>query len=191
MTKLPQPRYLNLEWWFAKFFELLEKIPRLILELIEKLKNLNIMPLSAFLSSLLALGIVLVAYKLHRLKRRGIPSYLDFFKGETTPEERSGRWDEIKKGLESEEPEDWKAAIIKADELMDEILITIGYEGEDMAERLKEIEPSDFDNLQNVWEAHKFKELLVKSAEKVSLDKETAKKIIEKYEKALKELKYI
>ncbi len=82
-------------------------------------------------------------------------------------------------------------AVIEADALLDDIMKRIGYKGDDLAERLKSIEPSDFDNLQNVWEAHKVRNRLVHEPGKIEFTQDEAKNTIEKYEKALKELKYI
>jgi hypothetical protein len=86
---------------------------------------------------------------------------------------------------------DRKNAIIEADSLIDVIIQKIGYRGEDLGERLKKIEPSDFNNLQNVWEAHKIRNKIAHEGEAFNLTKEIAKDVIEKYKKALKELKYI
>ncbi|HDO23617.1 MAG TPA: hypothetical protein ENG99_00115 [bacterium] len=191
MVQFPQPEYLNLEWWFNKFFELLKAIPFLILEFLEWLGKFNPRLISMIISLLLAGGIIFVVYKIIYLQRKKIPSYLDFFSGEELPETRSARWDEIKRHLDSDNPIEWKMAVIEADSLLDDIMKRIGYSGEGLAERLKSIEPSDFDNLQNVWEAHKIRNRLVHEPAKFEFSKNDADETIEKYEEALKELKYI
>lgn len=191
MAQLPQPHYLNLEWWFNKFFELLRAIPVLILKFLEWLNQFNPKLVSMIISLLLAGGIIFTLYKIIYLQRKKVPSYLDFLIEGESPETRSARWDEIKRHLDSDNPIEWKMAVIEADSLFDDIMKRIGYAGEGLAERLKSIEPSDFDNLQNIWEAHKVRNRLVHEPAKIEFTHDDAEKTIEKYEKALKELKYI
>lgn len=146
---------------------------------------------SIIISIILSLGIVVVLYKIIYLRRKRIIHLADFLKKEEIPEARENRWLEIEKRLESENPADWKIAIIEADSIIDDIVQRIGYKGENLGERLKNIEPSDFDNLQNVWEAHKVRNRIVHEAEKFELTKEEARAVLEKYKKALRELKYV
>ncbi|NOY35927.1 MAG: hypothetical protein GXP44_03390 [bacterium] len=191
MAKLPQPEYLNLEWWFNKFFELLGAIPEMISRFLEWLARYNLKFVSIVLSALFFSGIVFTLYKILQLRKKKLSYYMDFLSEEGLPENRSERWDEIKRHLDADNPVEWKMAVIEADSLMDDILKKVGYGGENLGERLKAIEPSDFDNLQNVWEAHKIRNRLVHEPGKVEFTRDDAKAAIEKYEKALKELKYI
>ena len=191
MAQLPQPHYLNLEWWFNKFFELLKAVPLMLLKFLEWLAQFDLRFVSMVISILLAGGIIFVIYKIIYLQREKIPSYLDFLGEGESPETRSARWDEIKRHLDSDNQIEWKMAVIEADSLFDDIMKKIGYSGESLGERLKNIEPSDFDNLQNIWEAHKVRNRLAHDPAKIEFTHDEAKNTIEKYEKALKELKYI
>ncbi len=191
MAKLPNPAYLNLEWWFNKFFELLKVIPEMISRFLGWLARYNLKFVSIILSALFFLGIVFTLYKIIQLRKKKLAYYMDFLAEDGLPENRSDRWDEIKRHLDADNPVEWKMAVIEADSLMDDILKKVGYGGESLGERLKAIEPSDFDNLQNVWEAHKVRNRLVHEPGEVEFTREDAKDAIEKYEKALKELKYI
>jgi hypothetical protein len=191
-TNLPEPQYLNLEYFFTKFFESLSWIGEGLATFGRWLKTVDFVPAGMFLTLLFSVGIIFLWYHLRLLRRQKIASYVEFFgdnKGE--PEGRYKRWDEIKKHMESPNPIDWKMAIIEADSLMDEIIQKIGYRGATLGERLKEIEPSDFDNLQNVWDAHKVRNRIAHDPGKVALTKSEADSIVKKYENALKELKYL
>jgi hypothetical protein len=69
---------------------------------------------------------------------------------------KNPHWEKIEKYLISENPAEWKLAIIEADVMLDEIVKTIHKsEGDSLGERLKNIEPSDFETLNEAWEAHK------------------------------------
>ncbi len=191
MNKLPTPEYLNLEYWFNRFFEFLASLPEKLLAFLDWLARFHLKTVSIVVSIVLAFAIIFVVCKIIRLRKKKIVSYLDFFTEEELPETRLKRWNEIKRHLDGDNPIEWKMAIIEADSLIDDIMKRIGYKGETLAERLKTIEPSDFENLQNIWEAHKIRNRIVHEPGKMELDRSTAQAAIEKYEKALRELKYL
>lgn len=64
-------------------------------------------------------------------------------------------WARIQQALQSDNPADWKVAIIEADTMLDTIVTRMGYPGGNLGEKLKAIEPSDFLTLNDAWEAHK------------------------------------
>lgn len=183
-------KYLNLEYFFYKFFyyltHLSELLARLHLDyLISKWKIIVI-----FISIILVVGIIFLVFKISLLGKKKIKAYIDIFTEEGPLEDRSSRWREIKGHMDSDIPEQWKMAIIESDVLIDNIFKKTGYGGDTLGEKLKNIEPSDFDNLQNVWEAHKIRNRIVHDGN-YPITKEEAKEVIGKYEKALKEFKYI
>lgn len=191
MKQLPEPRYLNLEYLFNKFFEALRELMERMLEFAVWLSSQSLKFSSVIISIILSFGVLMLLFKIARLRRKRVVHLADFFVREEIPEMRVNRWAEIGKKIESENSADWKMAIIEADSIIDSIIQRIGYKGENLGERLKNIEPSDFENLQNVWEAHKVRNRIVHEAERFELAKEEAKAVLEKYKKALKELKYI
>ncbi len=117
----------------------------------------------------------------------------DFFDvwSEYPAEARNTRWQEVKKRLGSENSSDWKFAILEADGILDDVMKKIGYPGANLGERLANIEPSDFDSLSEVWEAHKIRNRLAHEAADFKLSKERAEEVVALYEKGLKELEYI
>lgn len=68
---------------------------------------------------------------------------------------KNNTWEEIMRKMESPNPSDWKVAILEADKLLETMVAGMGYVGQDLGERLKTVEPSDFVTLNNAWEAHK------------------------------------
>ena len=190
--KLPQPKYLNLEYFYTKLFDGIKSVWDWISGIDTSGANsVDFIPAANLLSVILAVGVILVLYKIHLLRREKITTYTNLVTEDIPPEKRRERWDEIKRHMESPNPIEWKMAIIEADSLMDEIIKGIGYKGQGLGERLKEIEPSDFDNLQNVWDAHKLRNRLAHDPGRVDLNKSVADSTIKKYEDALKELKYL
>ncbi len=83
-----------------------------------------------------------------------------------------------------------KFAIIAADALIERILELAGYHGDNLGDRLKKIESSDLDSLNDLWEAHKIRNRIAHEAS-YRLSQEDAARAIACFEKTLKELKYI
>lgn len=190
MKPLPETRFLNLEYIFNKLLDILG-LRDIILAIIRWFGSDSFRIFALIVSVLLLAGIIILLYKIHQLRRKKLGLYAEFLEKKEVPEERGSHWKEIKNKLNSANSSDWKAAIIEVDNLMDEIIMRIGYKGDDLGERLKSIEPSDFDNLQNIWEAHQVRNKIIHEGEKFEVTKDLAKTTLEKYEKALKELRYI
>lgn len=95
------------------------------------------------------------------------------------------KWKEIEKGLHSDNESDWKAAVVAADNLIDDILKKMGYAGETMDDRLASIPQGQIENLDELKKAHTIKKKVVHD-EKFELDKDTAEDAILAYEEFLK-----
>lgn len=190
LAQVPEPKFLNLEYIFARFFKLLGYLGRLILKLAEWLSHQTL--LSIVLSAIFLVCIIFIFINIMRLRSWRIARLANFVIHEDVPKMRVNKWDDINKKISSENQSDWKSAIIEVDALIDTIIQRIGYkEGESMTERLRSIEPSDLDSLKDVWEAHKIKIKIAHEGEAFHLTQEVAKETMEKYKKVLKELKYI
>jgi len=82
-------------------------------------------------------------------------------------------------------------AVLEADNILDEIIKKIGIPGENLGERLRNIEPSDFKNLRVAWEAHKTRNRVAHGGDLFDLTKEEAEETIKLYEKVFKEFKFL
>lgn len=191
MNNVPEAKYLNLDYVFRKFLQYGGAVKSGFLKFLAWLGSSGIKIFLIFLSLVLLAGIIFLLYKMLRLKKEKIVHLVDFIPKEEPRELRSSKWDAIKKKIDSDISSEWKMAIIEADSIIDDIFKTIGFGGENLGDRLKAVEPSDFDNLQNVWEAHKVRNRIAHEGDRFEITKEEAKAALEKYEKALKELKYI
>lgn len=140
--------------------------------------------------ALLIAGIVYVGFQINTVfRRKRTKRVLDFFSS-VPPAKRVRRWQVVLEKVESMNSSDWKFAVIEADNIVDEIIKHVGYQGTSFGERLAQIEPSDFDNLQNVWEAHKIRNRIAHEAGH-TLNQDEARQAIALFEKALKELQYL
>lgn len=99
-------------------------------------------------------------------------------------------WLRVQKALESDNPADWKVAIIEADTILDSIVARMGYPGGNLGERLKAIEPSDFTTLNEAWEAHKVRNTIAHEGN-YQLTKREVVRVINLYEKVFREFDFI
>lgn len=194
MNGIPQPKYINLDYVFYKIFEgisSLRNLPEKILDFLRWLEQYDIRMISLVISIVFFAGIFFVLIKIFGLRKNKFTIFVESVPQEEIPDERRTRWQNIKDRIESVNPAEWRIAIIEADSIIEEIIKRIGYEGENLGDRLKKIEPSDFYSLDEVWEAHKIRNRIAHEGDMFKLTKEEAEKVISMYEKALKELKYI
>lgn len=98
------------------------------------------------------------------------------------------RWAEIQKNVLSHNPNDWKAAIIDADIMLEQALTTGGFPGETIGERLQSIPRGSFDSLNDAWEAHKVRNMIAHEAGDFTLTQLIAQQTITQFERALREL---
>ncbi|MFT5179678.1 MAG: hypothetical protein ACI9GH_000515 [Candidatus Paceibacteria bacterium] len=104
---------------------------------------------------------------------------------------KNKRWEHIEELMSSHNINDWKQAIIEADIMLDEMLTKMQYDGTTIAEKLKNVEESDFITLSKAWEAHKVRNKIAHSGADFKFDKNEAGRVIELYRKVFKEFFYI
>ncbi|HVS79473.1 MAG TPA: hypothetical protein VHF05_00675 [Candidatus Paceibacterota bacterium] len=99
----------------------------------------------------------------------------------------NSKWQRVIDHLESDNASDWKLAIIEADILLDEMLDAMGYQGDTVGEKLKQIERSDFVTIDYAWEAHKVRNMIAHEGADFTLTKKEAIRVIELYKKVFEE----
>lgn len=104
---------------------------------------------------------------------------------------KNDRWQVVLDHVHSANPSDWRLAIIEADNILDEMVTRIGYKGENLGEKLKSVEPSDFLTLNEAWEAHKIRNKIAHEGLSFQIDHREAKRVISLFEKVFKEFNYI
>jgi uncharacterized membrane protein len=100
-------------------------------------------------------------------------------------------WKRIDNYVRSENPSDWKIAILEADNLLEEVITQMGYQGDTFGEKLKSIKPAQFPYLDHAWEAHKFRNDIAHGSSDRPLAHSEANRIIGLYERVFRELKVL
>lgn len=142
------------------------------------------------LTPLFAIGIVVLVYKINRLRREEKHEMRMMLLNAAPEKAKNERWEKVLKYLDSESESDWKLAIIEADTILDDLVESLNYPGENLGERLKNVEPSDFDTLQDAWEAHKVRNRIAHEAD-YRIGRRDARAVIERFRRVFEEFNYI
>jgi len=100
------------------------------------------------------------------------------------------RWLSILQKLDPKSHESLSLSVIAADKLVDDALKQIGFVGDTMADRLKQLSSADMKSLEHLWDAHKLRNELVHKPD-FKLTSKNAKGALKAYEEFLKELQLL
>ncbi len=91
------------------------------------------------------------------------------------------KWLKIKEKLKSSNEDEYKVAIIEADDLIGDLVKRLGFKGENFGDTLDNIPSGQLDNVFELQEAHRMRNKIVHE-EKLQLSREDAQKTLELYE---------
>ncbi|MEK7504910.1 MAG: hypothetical protein AAB589_01325 [Patescibacteria group bacterium] len=195
MNDLPtlfEPNYLNLEYFYDRIYRLLTD-PGVTggsaLFVGEFWFWFKVLSYSA--SVLFVLAIVYLFYQISVLRHEEARDLASLFDQKVKADKGGNEeWQKVLRALESENPADWKVAIIEADNILDKMVKAMQYPGDNLGERLKAIEVSDFTTLEAAWDAHKVRNRIAHESAFV-LTKREARRVISLFEVVFKEFDYI
>ena len=101
------------------------------------------------------------------------------------------RWEQVQTHVSSENPSDWRQAILDADIMLEDVLTTLGYQCEGIGEKLKRVEKGDMKTLNDAWEAHKVRNQVAHEGTGFPLSKYEAQRVINMYKRVFEEFYYI
>ena len=101
---------------------------------------------------------------------------------------KNERWQELMGHLESDNPNDWKLAIIEADVMLDDAIKERGYAGETLGERLRSVSPTQMQTLDDAWEAHKVRNEIAHGGADFILTHKLARDTVTRYQRVFEEL---
>lgn len=100
------------------------------------------------------------------------------------------RWEHIKEEASSESEKSWRLAILEADIMLNELLDSLGYKGETMADKMRSADKAEFRTLDLAWEAHRYRNRIAHEAG-IILNARDVRRVINDYEKIFREFKFI
>lgn len=192
----------EVQWWMVDFEgapdgwveeDALGVVPGGTVGFVQYLGRLGVR-ISYIVSSVLLLLFLWVFFLIHRLNKReraklGVPG-LDAF----IPEERevlNARWVRVQELAGSGNPHEWRQAIVEADIMLDDLLTRLSFTEGSIGDKLKSVEPSDFETLDDAWEAHKVRNRIVHEGSDFILTPEQVRRVVARYEKVFREFDFI
>jgi len=187
-SPLFEPTYLNLEYFFQKITDIIAWI----FGLFTGSSSWGLVNTLAKLVIIFLIAIIFYCYIRIREMRSAEKKHLAHLAHEeTAPAPKNAKWDDILTRISSENPSDWRLAIIEADTILDEILSTIVPEGETLGDRLKKLSPDGFRTVQSAWDAHTVRNRIAHEGSNYEITHQEARRVIGQYEVVFQEFKYI
>jgi hypothetical protein len=147
--------------------------------------------ISLIVSGLLFIAVIFLISRLRSQIRRSLEMVTESVAGPELPKKVVvKKWESVLEKLAKDDEDSYKLAVIEADKIFDDLLKKIGYLGEDMGERLKQLTPAQLSNLDEVWQAHKLRNQIVHEPD-FHLTHSQARRAIEIYQRALEDLEVI
>ena len=101
------------------------------------------------------------------------------------------RWKRIVDEVGSETEQNWRLAILEADIMLGQLLDSLGYKGETMADKMRAVDRANFNTIDLAWEAHRARNQIAHQGLSEPLSSREARRIIGLYERIFREFRFI
>ena len=101
------------------------------------------------------------------------------------------RWEMIKKHFQSTNVAEWRTAIIDADTMLEDLITSLGYTGENFGEKLKSMNHNNFPLLNEAWTVHKLRNVIAHQGSSYVLREREVFQTFKTYEHIFYEMGYI
>ncbi len=147
------------------------------------------MALSILLSLALIAWVVYLFMELKRLRQN--EHDLLYPKVETEVLNINPKWKRVLSHLDSPNENDWKLAIIECDIMLNEILDKMNLPGQTMGDKMKVVDKSNFNTIDNAWEAHKARNQVAHEGGDYVLTAHEARRVVGLYQTVFEEFKIL
>ena len=150
-------------------------------------------PFSLLFSLLCAVGIVYSAIRILQIRRlewAGFRRSAHTVVAEDIPRTHL-RWNRVLEHASSDDEHQWRLAILEADIMLNELLDLQGYKGETIAEKLKQVSKTNFNSVDDAWEAHKVRNRVAHEGVEYRIDEREKNHVINLYQRVFKEFGFI
>ena len=147
--------------------------------------------ISFIISSLLLIAVVFLIFQIRKQIKKSLEIIAESVAAPGLPKKAlTKKWQSILDKLAKDDENGYKLAVIEADKVFDDLLKRIGYQGEDMGERLRQLTPAQTANLDEIWQAHKLRNQIVHEPD-FKLTHSQAERAVEIFQRALEDLEAI
>ena len=101
------------------------------------------------------------------------------------------RWNRIMEEIASGAEQNLRLAILEADIMLGELLGVLGYRGETMADKMRQVDRANFNTIDLAWEAHRARNAIAHQGTTASISAHEANRVINLYQKIFREFKFI
>jgi hypothetical protein len=189
----PPVHFLNLEYFFRAIYELfiggsgsVDVRTGSIMALISGIWL--VFTIIAYLFTLAAIGLfVYSTMRIYQIRKDEEALYATRTLEQEEDRVDHSRWQYITELIENGQETEWRQAIIEADIMLDELLDRLGYQGASVGEKLRAVNPAQFQTLNNAWEAHKVRNEIAHQGSAYQLPERLAHRTIANYETVFRE----
>ena len=190
-TSEPSVHFLNVEYFFRLLYELISNPGGFSLQTNLLQLASQVWLIVTALSVIVTIGLLAVfvhsTIRFHQVRREEEADYATVHAAHAEVERDHSRWEHVRELVERPHESDWRQAIIEADIMLDDLLSQLGYPGDSVGEKLKAVDPSRFQTLQQAWDAHKVRNEIAHSGSAYQLSEHLAHRTIAMYEMVMRE----
>jgi hypothetical protein len=146
---------------------------------------------ATILSIIFVVGVVYSLIRILQLEREWRKLIYPSPELQEEPRPRNEKWERVLRHIASDNPSDWRLAILEADIMLDELLDSLGYLGDTIGDKLKKANKGDFTTLDYAWEAHRIRNAIAHEGSDFIITQREARRIIGLYEAVFREFNYI
>ena len=153
----------------------------------------GIFPFSLLLSLLFVVGIIYCAMRILHIRRAEWAGYrkaAHTVTAEDVPQTQL-RWNRVLEHANSADEHKWRLAILEADIMLNELLDLQGYKGETIAEKMKQVSRTNFNSVDDAWEAHKVRNKVAHEGVEYHIDEREKNHVINLYQRVFREFGFI
>lgn len=150
-------------------------------------------PLSVVITLMFAAGIVYCTMRILQIRRAEWAQHrkaAHTVEHEDVPATRM-RWNRIMEHAQSADEHKWRLAILECDIMLNELLDLQGYKGETIAEKMKQVSRTNFNTIDDAWEAHKVRNKVAHEGTEFQIDERSKNHVINLYQRVFKEFGFI
>jgi len=101
------------------------------------------------------------------------------------------RWNRIMEEVGSGVEHNLRLAILEADIMLNELLDVLGYRGETIADKMRQVDRANFNTIDIAWEAHRARNTIAHQGTTTPITQREASRIIGLYRQIFREFKFI
>lgn len=185
------PPLLNVEYWFRVIYELIVNRKDYSFDQFIAVVA-NVWQVVTYVSYVVTLGLiaflVYVILQTREIAKEDEARYATIESKTAKKALGHARWQHVEERIAGLQESDWRQAIIEADIMLDDILRSRGYEGDTLADRLKQLSSSLVPSLDGLWDAHRIRNRIAHEGSAFKLEERVAHRTISQYRNAFTEL---